>query len=115
VRAGVTLGAVKIDGLGVGFGDGQRDLGDAQAYEMESGQGEQQAGQAAAAVVGMNADLSDMAAFRAHARAQHQGRYLAVGAVDDDKRDLRGECSAAGVADDIVEKAQGALGRAASA
>lgn len=112
VRAGVALGAVKIDGLGVGFGDGEGDLGDAQAHEMEGSQGEQQAGQAAAAVVGMNADLGDMAAVRAYARAQHQGRYFAVGAVDDDKRDRRGECAAAGVADDVVEKAQGAFGGA---
>src|ERR1035437_226164 len=105
VRAVVAFRMVEADGVGVGFGDGEGDLGDALAQEAGGDQGKQHAGQASAAELGMDAELGDVAALRADARAQHQGHQLAACAIQDHVRDLRGESAATGEADDVVEKA----------
>ena len=109
VNAVVAFGFVELDGAGIGFGDGEGDFADALAHEMGAGDGEQHARHSVAAEVGMNAELGDVAALRADARAEHQADEFAAGALDDHVRDLRGEDAAAGVAHDVVQKAQGAV------
>lgn len=105
VRAVIAFCAVEVDGLGVGLGDGEGDLADALAQEAGGGQSQQHARQAAAAELGMDAELGDVTALRADPGCQHQGHHLPADAIHHHVRDLRGEGAAAGEADDIVEKA----------
>ena len=57
----------------------------------------------------MDANLGDVAAQGADAGAEDEGHQFVAGAVNDDMRGWWAEDSAAGVADDIVEEAQGAM------
>ena len=53
-----------------------------------------------------------MAAQSADAGAEDEADHFAGGAVEEGVGDLRGECSAAGVAHDVVQEAHGAVGGA---
>ena len=64
------------------------------------------------AVMWPHAELSDVAALGADARAEDQAGHFAGGTVNEDVRDLRGKGSAAGVAHDVVQEAHGAVGGA---
>src|ERR1039458_5023553 len=60
----------------------------------------------------MDAELGDVAALGADPGCQHQGHHLPADAIHDYVRDLCGESSGTGKADDVVEKAHGAVDRA---
>ena len=79
---------------------------------MEGRQREQHAGQAHAAVVGVDAKLGDVAALIADAGTEDEGDELAGTALNDNMRNLGREDAATCVADDVVKKALRAVVRA---
>lgn len=105
VCAVVTFSPVKIDGVDVGFSDGERYLAGPLVSEMIGSRGKQQARQSKPPVLGMNANLSHMAAPFAYTRAQRQGYEITTGPLDDHMGNLCGKGPAAGIADDVMEKA----------
>ena len=68
--------SIERDCLIVGFRDGEGDFADALADELSSGDRQQHPGEAEAAVGGVNAELRDVAALRAYARAEHKRRRV---------------------------------------
>jgi len=88
VNAVVSFGLVKLDGLGVGLGDRERDFADALAHEMGARDGEQHPSDSVAAKVRMNAELGDVAALGTYAGAEHKGYEFAGSALNHHVRDL---------------------------
>jgi hypothetical protein len=100
---------VELDGLVVGFGDGEGDGGEAGSSEVVDAVLEEGDAEALSAVGFCDAELGDVGDVVGYAGAEKHSDEGAVAAIAQDPGGVGIEDAAAGEADDVVEEAQGAV------
>src|SRR5258708_11928169 len=108
----VAFALIKLDCAGVGFSYGQRNFAHALAQKRRSRDVQEHATQTSAPITRPNAELGDVPAKSAYARAQDQPDNVTRFSFQHDVRNIRREDAASRVAHNVMQEPKRAVRRA---